>query len=93
MFLTRTQSSAGRDGSGRSFSYFTALSFVDKSFFADAAAAFVAVWFVGKWLFQPAGATALHWLFAAYFAHLAFRTLWLTVRHRREVLGAIPDNP
>ena len=54
-----------------------------------AAAAFFAVWFVGKWLFQPTGATALHWLFAAYFAHLAFRTLWLTVRHRKEVLGAI----
>ena len=56
-----------------------------------AAAAFFAVWFVGKWLFQPVGATALHWLFAAYFAHLAFRTLWLTVRHRKEVLGAIPN--
>ena len=60
---------------------------------AGAAAAFFAVWFVGKWLFQPTGATALHWLFAAYFAHLAFRTLWLTVRHRKEVLGAISSTP
>jgi hypothetical protein len=28
-------------------------------------------------------------LFAAYYAHLAFRTAWLSLRYRREVLGAI----
>ena len=54
---------------------------------AGAAAAFFAIWFSGRALLQPAGATALHLLFAAYFAHLAFRTLWLTLRYRREVLG------
>ena len=54
-----------------------------------AAAAFFGVWFLGKWLLQPAGPTALHVLFAAYFAHLAFRTLWLTLRYRRDVLGAL----
>ena len=56
---------------------------------AGAAAAFFAVWYTGRWLLQPAGATAIHLLFAAYFAHLAFRTLWLTLRYRREVLGTV----
>lgn len=56
---------------------------------AGAAAAFFAVWYTGRWLLQPAGATAIHILFAAYFAHLAFRTLWLTLRYRREVLGTV----
>ena len=56
---------------------------------AGAAAAFFAVWYTGRWLLQPAGATAIHLLFAAYFAHLAFRTLWLTLRYRWEVLGSL----
>ena len=56
---------------------------------AGAAAAFFAVWYTGRWLLQPAGATAIHILFAAYFAHLAFRTLWLTLRYRKEVLGTV----
>jgi MATE family multidrug resistance protein len=56
---------------------------------AGAAAAFFAVWYTGRWLLQPTGATAIHILFAAYFAHLAFRTLWLTLRYRREVLGTV----
>ena len=56
---------------------------------AGAAAAFFAVWYTGRWLLQPAGATAIHLLFAAYFAHLAFRTVWLTLRYRKEVLGRL----
>ena len=56
---------------------------------AGAAAAFFAVWFIGKWPLQPTGATAIHLLFGAYFAHLAFRTLWLTLRYRKEVLGKV----
>ncbi|MCR5351763.1 MAG: MATE family efflux transporter [Bacteroidales bacterium] len=56
-----------------------------------AAASFFFVWYVGKWLFLPEGAVALHLLFAAYFAHLAFRTVWLSLRYRRDVLGAIPQ--
>lgn len=52
-----------------------------------AAAAFFGIWFVGRALLQPAGATALHLLFAAYFAHLAFRTVWLSLRYRKEVLA------
>ena len=56
---------------------------------AGAAAAFFSVWFIGKGSLQPAGATAIHLLFGAYFAHLAFRTLWLTLRYRKEVLGKV----
>ena len=56
---------------------------------AGAAVSFFVVWFAGRALLQPAGATALHLLFAAYFSHLAFRTAWLTIRYRKEVLGAI----
>ena len=54
-----------------------------------AALAFFGVWHIGKRLLQPEGATAVHLLFAAYFAHLAVRTVWLTLRYRRDVLGAV----
>ncbi|MBQ9660239.1 MAG: MATE family efflux transporter [Bacteroidales bacterium] len=53
-----------------------------------AAAAFFGVWYIGKWLLQPEGAAAIHLLFVAYFAHLAARTVHLSVRYRRDVLGA-----
>ena len=56
---------------------------------AGAALAFFVVWYIGKWLLGPEGEAAIHLLFGAYFAHLAFRTAWLTLRYRREVLGAI----
>ena len=51
-----------------------------------AALAFFGVWYIGKWLLQPEGSAAIHLLFAAYFAHLAARTVHLTVRYRRDVL-------
>ena len=54
-----------------------------------AALAFFAVWYNGKWLLHPEGAAAIHLLFAAYFAHLAVRTVWLTARYRRDVLGSV----
>ena len=54
-----------------------------------AALAFYAVWYIGKWLLHPEGATAIHLLFAAYYAHLILRTIWLTVRYRRDVLGRL----
>ena len=56
---------------------------------ALAAAAFFAIWFTGNWLLHPEGAAAIHLLFAAYFAHLLMRTVWLTARYRSEVLRAI----
>ena len=51
-----------------------------------AAVAFYAVWYIGKWLLQPIGATAIHLLFGAYFAHLLLRTVWLTFRYRKDIL-------
>ena len=51
-----------------------------------AAAAFFGLWFAGRALLHPTGATALHLLFAAYFAHLTFRTVWLSLRYKKEVL-------
>ena len=54
-----------------------------------AAVAFFVVWFTGRALLHPEGPAALHLLFAAYFAHLAFRTFWLTFRYRRDILGSI----
>ena len=54
-----------------------------------AALAFFGVWYCGKWLLHPEGAAAIHLLFAAYFAHLAVRTVWLTARYRRDVLGSV----
>lgn len=54
-----------------------------------AALAFFGVWYIGRALLHPEGAAAIHLLFAAYFAHLAARTVWLTVRYRRDVLGRL----
>lgn len=50
---------------------------------AGAAAAFFAVWYIGKWLLDPTDPAAIHLLFASYFAHLAFRTVFLSVKYRR----------
>lgn len=63
-----------------------------------AAAAFVAVWFAGIAClnhFMPEassvasryGVLAMHILMAAYFAHLFARTVYLTVKYRKTVLG------
>ena len=43
------------------------------------AVGFFAVWFAGTALLHPTGAAALHLLMAAYFMHLAIRTLYLTL--------------
>lgn len=56
---------------------------------AGAAVCFFAVWFVGCGVLSPEGATAMHLLMAAYFAHLTFRTFWLSVRYRKEVCSTI----
>ena len=53
---------------------------------ALAAIAFFAVWYIGRRLLHPEGAAAIHLLFAAYFSHLLMRTVWLTLRARRDVL-------
>mgnify|MGYP002624804432 FL=1 len=67
----------------------TATAAMRNSMFA-AAAAFFAVWFAGRAALGLSGeecaGAALHLLLAAYFVHLAVRTVWLTVRRRRDIL-------
>ncbi len=50
------------------------------------AVGFFAVWFAGNALWHPTGAAAIHLLMAAYFVHLAIRTLYQTVFWKRFVL-------
>ena len=47
-----------------------------------AALAFFGIFFAGKYLVSD----VLHLLLAAYFAHLLVRTVWLTLRSRRDIL-------
>ena len=71
----------------------TATAGMRNSMFA-AAAAFFALWFAGSrlWGLVPAGGSApdtlaaINLLLAAYFAHLLVRTVWLTLRYRRDIL-------
>ena len=48
--------------------------------------AFFAVWFVGDAVLHPAGNMLMHVLLAAYFAHLLFRSVYLTLTYKKEVL-------
>ena len=59
------------------------------------AVGFFAMWFAGRWLADafnagsvgsPSPETALHILMAAYFTHLAIRTLYLTLQYKSAVL-------
>lgn len=47
---------------------------------AGATISFFGVWFLCKGIFHPSGALAIHLLMVAYFAHLIFRTVFLTVK-------------
>jgi len=53
-----------------------------------ALASFLAIWFIGKSLLanvagiKVEGTTAIHLLLAAYFAHIIFRTIYLSIRYR-----------
>lgn len=51
--------------------------------------AFFAVWFAGKAALHPAGNMLMHVLLAAYFAHLLFRSVYLSLKYRKEVLSKI----
>ncbi len=55
---------------------------------AGALAAFLGVWLLFGPGADPHSDASLHILLAAYFAHLAFRALWLTIRYRKRILGA-----
>ena len=48
--------------------------------------AFFAVWFIGWALFKPAGGGRVHLLFAAYYAHLVFRSLYQTFKYKPAIL-------
>ena len=50
-----------------------------------AMAAFLGVWFIFKGSCAPGTDACLHLLLAAYFAHLAFRTLWLSLAYGKKV--------
>ena len=47
---------------------------------------FYLVWFLGIWLFRPAAPGKVHVLFAAYYAHLLFRSLYQTALYKKAVL-------
>ncbi len=51
--------------------------------------AFFAVWFSGIFLLRPTGLAAAHLLFAAYYSHLIYRSLYQTVLYRRSILDPI----
>lgn len=51
-----------------------------------AALFFILSWFLFKWIWNPAGTLSIHLLLAAYFVHLMFRTVYLSVGYRRNIL-------
>ena len=53
------------------------------------AVGFFAVWMLGNLISHPSGAAAIHLLMAAYFVHLAVRTLYQTVFWKRSILRSI----
>lgn len=50
---------------------------------------FCAVWFLGEWTLKPQADSAVHLLFAAYFSHLVYRSIYQTVKYKRVILGSI----
>ena len=50
---------------------------------------FFLTWFLGERLLQPQGTLAVHLLFAAYFSHLIYRSVYQTVKYRKSILGTI----
>lgn len=51
--------------------------------------AFFGLWFIFRWILKPEGATALHLLFVCYFAHLLFRTIYLSLKYKPSVLSKL----
>ena len=50
-----------------------------------AMAGFLVVWFAFKGMCAPGSDSCMHVLLGAYFAHLAFRTLWLSLAYGKKV--------
>ena len=51
--------------------------------------AFFAVWLLGMFLLSPKGTAAAHLLFAAYYSHLLYRSLYQTFCYRKSILAPI----
>ena len=51
---------------------------------------FFLVWFLGMALLKPEGGGRVHLLFAAYYSHLIFRSLYQTARYKPAILDAVP---
>ena len=51
--------------------------------------AFFAVWLLGMFLLRPKGTAAAHLLFASYYAHVIFRSLYQTFCYRKAILAPI----
>jgi multidrug resistance protein, MATE family len=51
--------------------------------------AFFAIWFSGIFILAPSGVASAHLLFAAYYAHLIYRSLYQTVFYRRSILAPL----
>ena len=49
-------------------------------------AAFFMTWWIGGLFVPQAGTARVHLLFAAYYAHLLFRSLYQTIRYKKAVL-------
>lgn len=48
--------------------------------------AFFAVWLLGMFLLRPKGTAAAHLLFAAYYAHVIFRSLYQTFLYEKSII-------
>lgn len=51
--------------------------------------AFFLVWFLGLMLLKPQGNSLVHLLFAAYYSHLIFRSVYLTVKYPSSISSRI----
>lgn len=50
------------------------------------AVTFLLVWGIGVAVWNPDGAMAVHLLMAAYFAHLAYRTAYMTIKYKKSII-------
>ena len=48
--------------------------------------AFFTVWLLGMFLIRPKGTAAAHLLFAAYYAHVIFRSLYQTFLYEKSII-------
>lgn len=52
-------------------------------------AAFFAVWLLGIFILHPQGTASAHLLFAAYYAHLIYRSLYQTILYPKSILAPL----